>query len=229
MALPNPPHAQTLARLNAMAAELQQLAQREIESGRVRCPASPAAHTTDASLAARIRVENLLRNDARDFGLALDRFGRLVGWLHEVTPSVPVADPPASAAEGAEAMTTAARTLTLARLRESLRFACEALLFADERLPAAASYLWRDPLTGHAQPFAQALADVRSRAEKDPGLRHALKALEAIEEALVREDGWTLTAQKGGVMWRAPDADGTPRTRTEAAALICQRLDAVEG
>ena len=116
------------------------------------------------------------------------------------------------------------RPLALQFLGTSHADACKALLHAAEHRPGAADDVWIDPITGHAEPYAQALAALRHRAERDAALVSFAKAIDVLEEAIVRADGWSATAQPGGILWRSPDVSSKPRTRTEAAALVLRRL-----
>jgi hypothetical protein len=72
----------TLHHLDALAAEVARLAQREIESARAQHPLD-SARVTDEHRAARHRIENTLRAKARELGLSLVALGRLMGYLHE--------------------------------------------------------------------------------------------------------------------------------------------------
>lgn len=96
------------------------------------------------------------------------------------------------------------------------------LLEADYTQLYGDTRLWHDPLSGRAEPFERAVA----RARKDAaGGRLAPFAglIPRIEEMLLRADGWTPTPTEHGVLWREPDVDGTPRTLTEAAAVVMVR------
>lgn len=119
------------------------------------------------------------------------------------------------------------RDLALSRLCESFTSAAEALLLTCDLRPAATADLWLDPVTASSSTFAQALSVTRALAEKDPALRCFARPLDEIEETLVRAAGWTLFAKMGGVGWCAPDDEHRrqPRTRTEAAALVRQRIE----
>jgi hypothetical protein len=110
---------------------------------------------------------------------------------------------------------------TQRRIAEAWRSTAEAILCTQEYAPCATGDLWHDTLEGRPVPFAQAfsrarnIAAVATPADTDDAL---LRSLVALEEAALREAGWTPVV--GGSVWRAPDADGTPRTRIEAAALV---------
>jgi hypothetical protein len=71
---------QTTTRLDALSAEITRLVDREIQSVRANTHAAPR----DAeALQTRLRLENTVRDAARQTGEAIERIGRLVGYLHE--------------------------------------------------------------------------------------------------------------------------------------------------
>lgn len=108
------------------------------------------------------------------------------------------------------------------RAAEAWRNLAESILCAQEFTPCATGDLWNDALEGRPLPFAHAFDRARAVAAaaspSDP-CNALLRALVATEEAVLRAAGWT-PAVGAGPVWRAPDADGTPRTRIEAAALV---------
>jgi hypothetical protein len=111
----------------------------------------------------------------------------------------------------------------LVRLAQAWESTSHALLLAAGWIPSA--YLggpWRDSTTDRTEPEHQALATARRDAERDPDTRHFAKALDALEESLLRASGWSVTAMSGGIAWRSPEGD--PHTRAEGAAVIRRQL-----
>lgn len=114
-------------------------------------------------------------------------------------------------------------TDVLVRLAQAWESTSHALLLAAGWRPSAfLGGLWRDTTTDRAEPEHQALATARRDLERDADQRHLAKALDAIEESLLRASGWSVTAMSGGIAWRSPDGD--PHTRAEGAAVIRRQL-----
>ena len=81
---------------------------------------------------------------------------------------------------------------------------------------------WHDPLSGHSEPFERALARARKDAEGGR-LAPFARLVTQTEEVIARGDGWTAITTEHGVKWCEPNAEGTPRTLTEAVAVILAR------
>jgi hypothetical protein len=112
--------------------------------------------------------------------------------------------------------------LSQQRSAEAWRSLAESILCAQDFAPCATGDLWHDALEGRPLPFAHAFDRARAVAAAaspaDP-CNALLRAIVATEEAVLRAAGWTPVV--GALfVWRAPDADGTPRTRIEAAAFV---------
>lgn len=112
--------------------------------------------------------------------------------------------------------------VALRRLAHARDLACEALLLAYGLTQTVGSpALWRDHETGRLLPAQQALDLWRPRAELDPSRVMFVKALDVIEEGLLRGAGWRTAPLRGGFGW----GRGTRVcTRTEAVGHVLREL-----
>ncbi len=78
------------ARLEAMSTEVEQLGHHTIGFARASHPID-ASPVDVAALETRMRVENVIRDDARRVRDALAKFGRSLGYLHEIGSSLAAA------------------------------------------------------------------------------------------------------------------------------------------
>lgn len=112
---------------------------------------------------------------------------------------------------------------SLARYAEAWELASHALLLAAGWTPTPMRRgPWRDATADVTLPEHQALDLARRGFEHDREQRHHVKAIEALEEALVRAAGWQVSPHTGGIAWRSPS--GEVATRVEAAALVRRSL-----
>jgi hypothetical protein len=111
----------------------------------------------------------------------------------------------------------------LLRCAEAWELASQGLLLAAGWMPTAhIGGPWRDTTTDRLLAEHQALDEARRAFERDAEMRHHAKALDSLEESLLRAAGWWISASVGGLLWRSPD--GGQHSRAEGAAIVRRQL-----